>query len=407
MKIKILFITVFFVVLFSCSESPEIYTPILTPDDAQNLEIAEKFISAGKYLSAFNALGEENSSEAIIEKKVEICLDRNVGTVLNQKFALVDLEEGESLEEKRQEPFKREYIEFNPVEVIAGYEEANGKSLLLQKVLALYYVDVLMGFPGNWVLPDSEVVALALNAFNYSEKNNCYDAFSLGQHAQLLLYTGNYEAAAEKYRESLKLEPEDPFAWYSYAVALLSFGDYKEAGKAAEKSALYFEGNPRSQADATLLAVEALESSGNLKAAEKRLLESDKKNPGYLYNYLSLCELYLKQENITEAEKYAVLLLHRAPHDVRTMQNISQTYIIQGKIPELNNLIVKLLEEFSTDSWAKGYIYLFQSEAFLYTGGKMDEAEKALDNAQASLEEAGKYDEIIRHYIENKREIFK
>ena len=89
------------------------------------------------------------------------------------------------------------------------------------------------------------------------------------------------------------------------------------------------------------------------------------------------------------------------------MQNISQTYIIQGKIPELNNLMVKLLEEFSTDSWAKGYIYLFQSEAFLYTGGKMEEAEKALDNAQVSLEEAGKYDEIIRHYIEGKREVFK
>ena len=135
--------------------------------------------------------------------------------------------------------------------------------------------------------------------------------------------------------------------------------------------------------------------------------ESDKKNPGYLYNYLSLCELYLKQENISEAEKYAVLLLHRAPHDVRTMQNISQTYIIQGKIPELNSLIENLLEEFSTDSWAKGYIYLFQSEAFLYTGGKMEEAEKALDNARVSLEEAGKYDEIIRHYIEGKREVFK
>ena len=319
----------------------------------------------------------------------------------------MDLEEGETLEEKKQEPFKREYIEFNPPEIIAGYEMANGKSPLLQKVLALYYVDVLMGYPGNWILPDSEVVALALNAFDYSEKNNCFDGFSLGQHAQLLLYVGKYEDAAGKYKESLKLEPEDPFVWYSYAVALLSFGDYKEAEKAAEKSALYFEGDPRSQADATLLAVEALESGGNLKAAEKRLLESDKKNPGYLYNYLSLCELYLKQENISEAEKYAVLLLHRAPHDVRTMQNISQTYIIQGKIPELNSLIENLLEEFSTDSWAKGYIYLFQSEAFLYTGGKMEEAEKALDNAKVSLEEAGKYDEIIQHYIEGKREVFK
>lgn len=383
------------------------YKPSMTPDEAQRLETAEKFISAGKYLSAFNALGEENTSEAIIEKKVEICLDRNVGAVLNQKFALVDLEEGETLEEEKQEPFKREYIEFNPPEIIAEYEMANGKSPLLQKVLALYYVDVLMGYPGNWILPDSEVVALALNAFDYSEKNNCFDGFSLGQHAQLLLYVGKYEDAAGKYKESLKLEPEDPFVWYSYAVALLSFGDYKEAEKAAEKSALYFEGDPRSQADATLLAVEALESGGNLKAAEKRLLESDKKNPGYLYNYLSLCELYLKQENISEAEKYAVLLLHRAPHDVRTMQNISQTYIIQGKIPELNSLIENLLEEFSTDSWAKGYIYLFQSEAFLYTGGKMEEAEKALDNARVSLEEAGKYDEIIRHYIEGKREVFK
>ena len=54
-----------------------------------------------------------------------------------------------------------------------------------------------------------------------------------------------------------------------------------------------------------------------------------------------------------------------------------------------------------------GIIIIIYHNKFRISIVKMEEAEKALDNAQVSLEEAGKYDEIIRHYIEGKREVFK
>ncbi|UCG61705.1 MAG: tetratricopeptide repeat protein [Candidatus Zixiibacteriota bacterium] len=72
---------------------------------------------------------------------------------------------------------------------------------------------------------------------------NSPDVIALIDHGISLHDAGKYKEAIEKYKEAVKLNPDNPTAYYEIAMSYFALQDYKAAHKYAEKAAEFHQGS--------------------------------------------------------------------------------------------------------------------------------------------------------------------
>ena len=154
---------------------------IAFPQD-QELADAKKLIDKKKYDSAYSLLDKvdpSNQNPEIVIEKTTIFLNYFVSSIMHEMFALKDLEENENLMDIRGSEGSFSMYYFPPDSILNMLIIKYPKNFKLRKALGGYYHEVYLKYGGNWLEPDSIVLARMIENYDLAYKNGIFDYWSL------------------------------------------------------------------------------------------------------------------------------------------------------------------------------------------------------------------------------------
>jgi hypothetical protein len=166
------------------------------------LEKAQALAARGKWKSAFAALDEFDKSNAdpyALAMKTNLALKGAASSAALKSFGFVDLEEGQDLEELRQEGAAVAEFPFDPP-ALADAQAARGIAApgVLSKELGDYYYEAASRFSGKWPMSDEELLSLAIKEYSAADGRGAMDGESFLKYASSLAFRGrNAEALRE------------------------------------------------------------------------------------------------------------------------------------------------------------------------------------------------------------------
>lgn len=210
--------------------------------------------------------------------------------------------------------------------------------------------------------------------------------FSLGN---VLHRARRFEQAAEAFKKSLELKPDDSFAVLNIANSYQAMGRFDEAEKFVldyiargfEDSQLYFllgnlkvhhnepekaipyfekclEVNPRSASAHNALAAVYLnrDASGDLARAEDHLNSASAINPTLMSVRYNMAQLREKQNRLAEAADLYLREIEDAPKAYKALYNLSRVYRLMGREDEEFDALQKTIE--TEPEFPIAYFYL-------------------------------------------------
>lgn len=198
---------------------------LASADCRAELGRAAALVEAGKWLSAFSSLSafdKEGADPFALAMKIDIALRGAVRTDQDRAFGLVDLEEGQSLEDLRKGPGEYGPLPFDPPSLAAA-QAARGVARpgILAKELGDYYCDVIARFSGQWYASDDDVLAKAIEEYGKAYADGVYDGASLQNYAEALVRADRADESEPIYLKAIELEGGNAPLRYSYAMSLV------------------------------------------------------------------------------------------------------------------------------------------------------------------------------------------
>lgn len=374
--------------------------------DPASLAACDKLVAERKYLSAYQALGPASGDdEAVIAKRIELCVRYFAQSIEHRMFALADLKEGESLEAIRSAAGSFAMFAFDPPAVVAAFEKAHPSSPVLDEALGDYYYDVLLRYGGRWVESDEEIVAKIVSSYEAAFASGRFGALSLANCAEAYLRRGDAAAAADRYRRSFDLGMDSANAHYNAAYAFLGSGDYPAASEHAARAIDLYSNDPNYRFDACLLASDAAKGSGDARGALAYLDEARAISALDYRLFKKSIPLYLASGDSLSALRDSQALFALAPRNPSASQMVAEAYCSAKRYDELAAFFESGLKLYFDDPAALGNLYYHYSQLAHLTADDAL-ARDLVEKAEASFRRAGTTDERVYGAIAKLRESY-
>ncbi len=169
-------------------------------------------------LSAFDPEGLDPYALAM---RIDLVLGGAIRTDMHTRFVVEDLEDGETVEILRETEGDYEFFDFVPdAYSFAMTEAGTAIPAVLHKILGDYFYEALSYFPGEWTLPDEQIVAACLENYAAAYAAGRRDEDAIGRQIELLTEYERAEETEPLLREMIALKPEDPELKLNYAQLL-------------------------------------------------------------------------------------------------------------------------------------------------------------------------------------------
>ena len=353
----------------------------------KRIKSADSFIASGKYKSAWNALGADDS-DYIIAKKVDVCTQFFANTEAHTSFAFKDLKKGEQLNEVRLNPGKLDFQAYDVEQVVHQYEISNGESARTYYALGTYYYEVLLLFGDRWTKDEAEIRTLARDNLKKAVDAGFYDAKVAQRYANLRMEEGMYEDAAAYYAKSLELDDSNANALYNYALSLMSLGKYDEGIEPALKAAAAYKDNREFQLDAYVLVAEAYMCLQNFPQAEKELLRLKTEFPDSYLPDMKLGDIYAAENDIAKASEAYLNSFKKNPRNLQWFYQTLGMYVHSGCTQEAVSLCTDAIHAFEGTASVRGYLYTFLANVYI-EAKDFEQAVPAIDSAEKCFDAAG------------------
>src|SRR5574344_445846 len=356
------------------AEIPDPYAPA---DDATKKILTEvdDLITQKKYESAFNQLGQVNDNEYLLAKKISLCINYFVSSIMHQEFAFKDLAENESLNDARSNNAAIQTIPFNPVATVGEFEKQKGPSAILEKTLGDYYASVYNHYSGNWLSSDEEILTNCEKYYQMAYEKDCYELLSLDNYGLASIQLKHFDNAIEAFQKELTFT-DTADIHYNLALAYINIADNKSAFAQASKAAEGYENNDDYRTDAYLLCADALTYDNNTEEAENYVNKILSYSENNYRAFDELIFINLTAQKLDAAALYADKLFALAPESPAATQMVFRRYYSENK-EELEKFFKRNLETYKDQPADLGNLYYHLAYYYL----SVDKKEDAITNA--------------------------
>ncbi|MEW6095150.1 MAG: tetratricopeptide repeat protein [bacterium] len=168
-------------------------------------------------------------------------------------------------------------------------------------------------------------------------------------------YLGGKELdkAVKAFKKAIEVDPYNPDPHNTIGLVYQRLGKYDEAIKEF-KQALWLKPD-YSMALTNLMRTYAQSGKGDIKADIKELLAKES-GPRTIWLRERLVSFYLEENNLDEALKQCLIILHLNPENANTCKILGNIYAHQGKIDEAKKAFEYLLKLSPDDIYAKEFL---------------------------------------------------
>lgn len=342
----------------------------------ERINKAQDLINNKQYASANAALGEDDN-EYIIYKRSEIYTKYFVQSLMHQMFIVLNLEKKDDLNELRRNYEGSAALSMYDVEAaVESYRKKNGKNPVLNLTLGNFYYDVSNRYGDQWLKGYDELCKLAKENLQTAYKAGYYDGWSLFALGDFAIRDKNWVEAEKYFTMQLEFEPENASSWYNIALSRMYLGRYAEASEPA-KMAIKYELDTGYLIDEYGILADSYSYSGDIKTAEKVLLEAKKKINSSTEISFKLAELYLGKNEYSKAEKELIAAAKvEGTLITRAVDMVAQTQNFEN----LKSLCLKAVKLHTDDDAYTGFVEYILAQSYLILGDykkSLTEIEKA------------------------------
>lgn len=342
----------------------------------ERINKAQDLINNKQYASANAALGEDDN-EYIIYKRSEIYTKYFVQSLMHQMFIVLNLQKNDDLNELRRNYEGSAALSMYDVEAaVESYRKKNGKNPVLNLTLGNFYYDVSNRYGDQWLKGYDELCKLAKENLQTAYKAGYYDGWSLFALGDFAIRDKNWVEAEKYFTMQLEFEPENASSWYNIALSRMYLGRYAEASEPA-KMAIKYELDTGYLIDEYGILADSYSYSGDIKTAEKVLLEAKKKINSSTEISFKLAELYLGKNEYSKAEKELIAAAKvEGTLITRAVDMVAQTQNFEN----LKSLCLKAVKLHTDDDAYTGFVEYILAQSYLILGDykkSLTEIEKA------------------------------
>lgn len=342
----------------------------------ERINKAQDLINNKQYASANAALGEDDN-EYIIYKRSEIYTKYFVQSLMHQMFIVLNLQKNDDLNELRRNYEGSAALSMYDVEAaVESYRKKNGKNPVLNLTLGNFYYDVSNRYGDQWLKGYDELCKLAKENLQTAYKAGYYDGWSLFALGDFAIRDKNWVEAEKYFTMQLEFEPENASSWYNIALSRMYLGRYAEASEPA-KMAIKYELDTSYLIDEYGILADSYSYSGDIKTAEKVLLEAKKKINSSTEISFKLAELYLGKNEYSKAEKELIAAAKvEGTLITRAVDMVAQTQNFEN----LKSLCLKAVKLHTDDDAYTGFVEYILAQSYLILGDykkSLTEIEKA------------------------------
>lgn len=357
-------------------------------DVKERIAKADELIAKKQYASANGALGLDDN-EYIIYKRVEIYTQYFVQSMMHQMFIMKDLGKNEDIMELRKNFTGTAPMVMYDVEaVIADFQKNNGNKPILNLALGNFYYDVSERYGDQWLKSYDELINLAIKNYKIAEKAGFYDIYSMLACGLFAMNNEDWAEGEKKFTTVVTLNPEHATGWYNLAVSKMYLGKFAEATEPA-LNAIKYEKRPDWQADAYLVLADSYSYSGDTTSAIKCLKDAKKVHKNNPSINIALGEIYIDEDDYSNAEKELVAAVKIEPTAV------SKAINIVGNSRNWDNLkafCLKVSKLYPKDDMYTGYVEYMLAQAY-YLLDDYKNCVKTVESSRAHLIKADAIDD--------------
>ncbi|MGB4572297.1 MAG: tetratricopeptide repeat protein [Rectinemataceae bacterium] len=362
--------------------------------DASRVAIAkaDALASEGKWLSAWNVLGEadpENKDGFILSEKIRIALDGYAQNVMHVVFAFIDLPEGADLATVRQDGIEGlEPVEFDPWAAWQALEASGAAAPpVLSMNLADYYYEVRKNYEGQWFEDDQIVLGRALEQYDRALAYDFYTSGSLQRHAELLSAAGNSAGAEPILLKAIALDPENIALIMSLVDSYTAQGRIDEAFARID-ALLALESDAQTRYDTITKGIQIGLQSGDDSLAEPyiRMLEND-----FPDDYLAAFLRHMIAANSGDAQAAATIadaLYAAHPGDSQIVSTLLSSWISAGKAQDGLDFIDRSVALSPDDTNSLAILHFYRALV-------LAEVAQSAEDLKLGLEDLGKAEEYF------------
>mgnify|MGYP003296791697 CR=1 FL=1 len=364
------------------------------PEEVQKtIAQVDDLIKQKKYSSAFY-FSYPSESDYYVYKKVEVCTQYFIFSMMHQMFSFRDLKSGEDLIKIRQnisngsEDMTFNSMMFDPVEYIETYAKSHdGMTPVLYLALGDYYFDVLYRYGKQWLKSEEELNQLIAENYQKSIDKGVYTERSLTNYISYFSANKCDEESLSYLKMLTDNYPQNGKYWFNTAVAYINLERLDETIQAAQNAIKYPETEIDFQIDAYLILSDAYQRKRDMQSSIKVLndcCKKYKKEPVPKY-YLGMA--YFMLGDFVNTEKLFVELFKIGYSD-QMFSAIMNMYAKYGYPNEAISLLKKLSSVLKKDNYGLGIVYFYQAQ-FYVAMTDLASAKKAADQSVVYLNKAG------------------
>jgi len=371
-----------------------------SPNTQALLVAADQLVAQKKYLSAFQALGRDDSDEYLVAKKVEYCISYFVQSLEHTMFAFKDFEAGDSFDKLRSSGTGTfQMIVYDPAAVIGPLLAASEHRGILYLALGDYYHDVSLRYAGRWIKSDKEIHELAIENYEKAYGLGFYTVDSMVAYAEDLMHAGSFADAIPLFEKALAADPTLYNADFNLAYALQMAKRYRDSIAAGEKAIGKYANDPTYLVDALILCATSEEYLADSDAAiaylKRCLAVSDRDYRVYQH----LGSDYLAQGKVAEADASLDALFALAPQNPAATQMVMRIYGSYGEADSLVAFLKRNIAKYDGQAEILGNLEFHLGVQYESVGNTKEAHASALE-AKADFIEAGKYSGDVSGAVE-------
>ncbi|MDH7483050.1 MAG: hypothetical protein QHH01_00310 [Spirochaetales bacterium] len=184
-----------------------------SPEALQTIKASRDLQGKGLFSQAWNILGTfdpDNSNGFVLAEKIRLAVEASVANGMMVSFGFVDLKEGQTIEELRENPpDEQNIVDFNPWDAIKKLEES-GEAVppVLSYEMGNYLYVVNKDFGEAWMEDPNTVQTSAVEFFDRALSYNVFTPASIIRQSELLEGLEQYAGAENVLKKGMDAYPE-------------------------------------------------------------------------------------------------------------------------------------------------------------------------------------------------------
>lgn len=369
------------------------------------LKKSEKLIADRQYLEAFQVLDKadpQNEQADIVVAKTYLLLDYFSRSMMHQFFALSNLKEGESLEEKRTgDSGTYSMLSFPADSILKNLLAKAPDNFKVHLCLGRYYHEVYLKYGGQAMMPESLLLKNMEIHYRIALNNGLEDAMAAYGIGYAKLVAEDFSAAIPYLQQSSLWDSTYGPAHYNLAYAHLQKKHRAEAISAAKKAYACYEILELKADAARMIAVTYLELD-SLSEALMYYRISDSLMPENYYTLKTLLDLESELDSL-QFPLTRLRFFELGPENPTIYQDLFSLHMAQERGDELKAFYQERLDQLNPeDTLVRANLHLYQAILIKQMKPETDvEWKAALEAALADFQSLYPPDHQVFVFIES------